>query len=174
MGSSTEHKSTNAPDASDDAVQHCVACGYSLRGLPEEGRCPECGNRYKLGEVLENHTRPICGWALLAVPPVVFAIGWLIGVLTYFRGGAGLMIFGPVATLFLSIALAHRVASWRYALALQTAADRSSVPSRVRYMLVVTTGLTLLQLAACVPTYLLHISLVPWLTAAGVLPRGWP
>ena len=26
---------------------HCAHCGYRLRGLPAEGRCPECGTPYK-------------------------------------------------------------------------------------------------------------------------------
>ena len=26
---------------------HCAHCGYRLRGLPTEGRCPECGTPYK-------------------------------------------------------------------------------------------------------------------------------
>ena len=31
---------------------YCGACGYWLRGLPPEGRCPECGSRYdKFGGV---------------------------------------------------------------------------------------------------------------------------
>jgi hypothetical protein len=26
---------------------HCGQCGYSLQGLPQNGRCPECGSSFK-------------------------------------------------------------------------------------------------------------------------------
>lgn len=31
---------------------HCVACGYNLRGLPAEGRCPECGTEISRSRLL--------------------------------------------------------------------------------------------------------------------------
>jgi len=35
----------------------CPICGYSLEGLPGEGICPECGNRYDSSELILH------GWA---------------------------------------------------------------------------------------------------------------
>ena len=36
---------------------HCAECGYSLRELPERGRCPECGRGYTSEELV------LFGWA---------------------------------------------------------------------------------------------------------------
>ena len=34
-------------DAERDVIAtHCPGCGYWLRGLPDQGRCPECGIPY--------------------------------------------------------------------------------------------------------------------------------
>lgn len=33
----------SAHDVSANADRHCIACGYNLRGLGEQPRCPECG-----------------------------------------------------------------------------------------------------------------------------------
>jgi hypothetical protein len=32
----------------------CMNCGHSLRGLPEEHRCPECGQPYSVGELKDQ------------------------------------------------------------------------------------------------------------------------
>ena len=31
-----------------DPGRTCLTCGYSLRGSPDKGRCPECGDEYDL------------------------------------------------------------------------------------------------------------------------------
>lgn len=48
---------------------HCLACDYCLDGLPHQGRCPECGGTYAMGEewtVPSHHVkllhRPILWW----------------------------------------------------------------------------------------------------------------
>jgi hypothetical protein len=32
-----------------DGYRMCATCGYSLKGLNEKGRCPECGTVYDMG-----------------------------------------------------------------------------------------------------------------------------
>lgn len=44
----------------------CEGCGYSLRGLPTEGFCPECGAAYS-GNGVERVTRH--GWRLVVKRP---------------------------------------------------------------------------------------------------------
>jgi len=31
---------------------HCLRCSYDLRGLPDTGKCPECGNPYSIRSLL--------------------------------------------------------------------------------------------------------------------------
>jgi hypothetical protein len=39
------------PDWTDAAIA-CTGCGYSLRGLPVPGRCPECGHGYEARQLI--------------------------------------------------------------------------------------------------------------------------
>ncbi len=46
----------------EQTVTHCLECGYWLRGLPGQGRCPECGNPYdKFGGVWRSGKTLIMG-----------------------------------------------------------------------------------------------------------------
>jgi hypothetical protein len=92
---------TDDPPANDDATvladTPCVSCGYNLRGLAAEGRCPECNTplewslgRYRLCfaesgwvESLARGTGLIVGGviaAILVLPAVTFSLiipGWI-------------------------------------------------------------------------------------------------
>ncbi len=41
----------------DDEYRVCPQCGYLLSGLPDQGKCPECGRGYSIEE-LERIWRP--------------------------------------------------------------------------------------------------------------------
>jgi predicted RNA-binding Zn-ribbon protein involved in translation (DUF1610 family) len=38
-------------------LEHCLECGYPLKGLPAEHRCPECGCAYDIAGVRETWRR---------------------------------------------------------------------------------------------------------------------
>src|SRR5450631_3411064 len=50
--------STNLPSPTLFPLSRCPACGYELTGLPNPGRCPECGGAY------DNGTLILFGWPL--------------------------------------------------------------------------------------------------------------
>ncbi|HEY2588401.1 MAG TPA: hypothetical protein VGI81_21855 [Tepidisphaeraceae bacterium] len=53
---------------------YCIHCGYTLIGLPEEGKCPECGRPYRM-KVVEMFRRDpqwvMAWWRLSGRPPTV-------------------------------------------------------------------------------------------------------
>lgn len=57
----------------------CEGCGYSLRGLPESGVCPECGGAY-VGNGTERVVQR--GWSLTVVRPglLVFTLVFVLAV----------------------------------------------------------------------------------------------
>jgi hypothetical protein len=74
----------------------CVRCGYQLRGLPVEGKCPECGGEVRrslMGDLLmfadAGYVRVLRIGAMLAEAGIVIAL---------------VAIFGGMGVLFLSLA----------------------------------------------------------------------
>ncbi len=61
---------------------HCDHCGFPLRGLPEEGTCPECGTAYTPTSASRLQTPPSVGEVLtsLSVPWLVFVGVVLLGI----------------------------------------------------------------------------------------------
>lgn len=41
------------------SAPHCTYCGYDLTGLPDDHRCPECGEVFSLAECLVYQKDPI-------------------------------------------------------------------------------------------------------------------
>lgn len=63
-------------------VERCIQCGYRLCGLPDAGRCPECGNAYDQSHIVidgwaDGSADPFLAWAsrqrLALIGPLLFA-----------------------------------------------------------------------------------------------------
>ena len=62
-----------------DGSQHCVQCGYAIRGLHEQGRCPECGAPVQVGEhasVQDPLERAVPWHFWVGVAAVTAYLGW--------------------------------------------------------------------------------------------------
>lgn len=67
-----EHLRHKAIRARDDPF--CIHCGWTLRGLPDEGNCPECGRKYSMKVVQMFRQDPqwvIAYWRSSGKPPGV-------------------------------------------------------------------------------------------------------
>jgi hypothetical protein len=80
-------------------VRRCATCGYQLRGLPDAGRCPECGEHYgpdifiiwgRHGGNVRSRTWPLVGMVL----SVLYMVSIGIYVLATYPGGT--FMVGPL------------------------------------------------------------------------------
>jgi hypothetical protein len=99
---------------------HCSECGYCLTGLPERGRCPECGFEYTPDKLVLH------GWAFGKRADVStarklnpFTFLWLVGVLlfVYYDSGGrsrprSLYIWGAITIVLVGHQLYRR---WNFA-----------------------------------------------------------
>ena len=152
------------------APPRCADCGYNLTGLSQAGRCPECGSHFDLANPDTSPPRPMFGWLLLAVPPALLLGAWFVGFWTLFDGGCFLVFGAPMASLVLSVMIAHRLAQWRYGIEVRAAADRERFSSKKTYVRRTTVVLTAIQVGACFAAFVAWYLLLPWLTQIGLLP----
>ncbi len=98
---------------------HCDHCGFPLRGLPEEGVCPECGTAYTPTSASRLQTPPSVGEALTTLLAPWFVLGG-VALVAMISGGARLrwggIIFGAVLPPLCAIWAGYRTR--RYARAL--------------------------------------------------------
>ena len=94
----------------------CVSCGYNLRGLHANGRCPECGAEItsSLDRAIEDYVRPIdSAWAvqirdgaILSIVSFILIIALSLAPTSFFE------LRHPGRTVLLSLASGWWVLAW--------------------------------------------------------------
>jgi hypothetical protein len=78
------------PDSEANDDRRCIECDYTLRGLPTEGRCPECGSAYESDAIVVDSTIGHGQHPWVVVP---ICLG---GALSAWVSGCGIMSFALV------------------------------------------------------------------------------
>lgn len=99
-------------DAYPNSQPVCPACGYSLKDLPIQGACPECGGAYTpvslaYAEKPGERKRVKTAWLAVLLPVVVLLPVWAARL---FMAGATMAVVGVVILVFPAVALSVSVA----------------------------------------------------------------
>ena len=87
----------------------CPVCGYSLRGLPEDHQCPECGLCYDAASEIYSHVTPWALWVAIVAPSgTVLALFTLLGARDKWGPFSWMSLFCVCAALVLLVLLLVR------------------------------------------------------------------
>ncbi len=97
-------------------LEQCPDCGYSLIGLPDQGRCPECGFMFDKQTIVLYGSRDSTsspGWSARGLPPDIAPIGFvvLIAMVVCFMATTALGVWGTIPLILLAF-LAWQVFRW--------------------------------------------------------------